>query len=137
MLRRALAIDPAYAPAAAMIGFCRIHQRAHGLGRVSDPELAEAVRLARRAIEAGKEDPDGLWMAAFTLSTCAREPAAAAKVVARALTLNPNSAHAWMVSGYASVCQNLPDRAIGAFERAIRLSPLDPLGRAFTHSASL
>ena len=34
MLRRALAIDPTLAPAAAMIGSCRMHQRAHRLAPV-------------------------------------------------------------------------------------------------------
>ncbi len=43
LLRRALEIDPSYAPAAAMIGFCRIHQKAHRLGNLSDAEIAEAV----------------------------------------------------------------------------------------------
>jgi tetratricopeptide (TPR) repeat protein len=50
----------------------------------------------------------------------------------RALTLNPNSAHAWMARGLASLIRNRPDHAIEALERAIRLSPLDPWGRAFT-----
>jgi adenylate cyclase len=132
LLERALMIDPGYAPAAAMIGFCRVHQRAHVLGAVSDAEVAEAVQLARQAIEAGKENPDTLWMAAYTLAFFAREHVTAATVIDRALTLNPNSAHAWMAYGYVLVFQNQPDRAIPAFERAMRLSPLDPLGRGFT-----
>ena len=120
-----------------MIGSCRIHQRAHGLGQVSDAEVTEAVRLARRAIEAGKEDPDALWMAAWTLSAFTGEHATAASVIDRALMLNPNAAHAWMVSGLVSVNQNRPDRAIEAFDRATRLSPLDPLGRGFTLGLAL
>jgi TolB-like protein len=133
LLERALAIDPSYAPAAAMIGSCRLHQRGNRLGQVSKTEVVEAVRLARRAIETGKDDPDALWMAGWTLLHFAGEHAAAANVIDRALTLNPNSAHAWMVRGFASICQNRPDRAVEAFERAMRLSPLDPLGgRAFT-----
>ena len=133
LLRRALAIDPSYAPAAAMIGYWRGHQRNNRLGIVSDAEIAEAVRLARGAIEAGKEDPDALWMAGWTLSALAGEHATAANIIARALTLNPNSSHAWAVSGVVSVSQNRPDPAIEAFERAIRLSPFDPWGaRVFT-----
>jgi adenylate cyclase len=46
--------------------------------------------------------------------------------------LNPNSALAWMASGYASFFQNRPGPAIEAFERGMRLSPLDPLGYLFT-----
>jgi len=133
LLERALVIDPSYAPAAALIGSCRMHQRVHGLGKVSDTELAEAVRLARRAIEAGKDDPDSLWMAAYTLTFFTGEHATGANVVDRALTLNPNSAHAWMVRGFVSIAQNRSDRAIEALERAMQLSPRDPWGgRAFT-----
>ena len=58
LTRRALAIDPAYAPAAAMIGWCRIHQVSHSGSPVSQTEAAEAVSLARRAIAAGEEDSE-------------------------------------------------------------------------------
>jgi TolB-like protein len=138
MLRRALAIDPAFALAAAMLGTCRIHQRAHRFGIVSDIEIAEALRLARSAIEAGKDDPDALWMAGWTLSSFTGEQGTAANVIDRALALNPNSAHAWMARGLGLVLQNRPDPAIEAFEHAIRLSPLDPLGsRGFTYGLAL
>jgi tetratricopeptide (TPR) repeat protein len=121
-----------------MIGSCRIHQWAHGFGPVSDKEVAEAMRLARRAIEVGKEDPDALWMAAWTLAAFTGEHDTAASVIDRALTLNPSSAHAWMASGMISNFQNQPDRAIEALERAMRLSPLDPWGgRAFASVMSL
>jgi tetratricopeptide (TPR) repeat protein len=131
LLRQALAIDARYAPAAAMIGWCRIHQIGHGLGPISDAELTEAVWLAKTAIEVGKQDPDVLWMAGRTLEFLAGEHAAGTRIIDRALALNPNSAHAWMVRGSVSVGQNQPDRAIEAFNHAMRLSPLDPLRRAF------
>jgi len=132
LLERALAIDPSYAPAMALLGSCRLNQKAHGLGQVSDAEIGEAVRLARRAIEAGKDDPDALWMAAHALSFFTGEHATAANVVDRALTLNPNSAHAWLVRGMVSNMQERPDQAIAAIEHGMRLSPLDPLRRGFT-----
>jgi adenylate cyclase len=131
LLERALVADPSYAPAAAMIGSCRLHQRAHGLGQVSDAEVREAVRLARRAIEVGKDDPDALWMAGYTLSFFTGEHSTAANVIERALTLNPNSAYAWMVCGLASNLRNQPDRAIAALQHGMRLSPRDPQSRAF------
>jgi len=138
MLRRALAIDPAFAAATAMLGTCRIHQRAHRFGIVSDTEIAEALRLARGAIEAGKDDPDALWMAGWTLSSFTGEQATAANVIDCALALNPNSAHAWMARGLGLVLQNRPDPAIEAFEHAMRLSPLDPLGsRGFTYGLAM
>src|SRR5271167_3404238 len=73
LLKQALAIDPGYAPAAALIGWSRVHQFSHGRSPVSETEIAEAVALARQALEAGKDDPDTLWMAASTLSLFAGE----------------------------------------------------------------
>jgi TolB-like protein len=58
--RRALTLDPSYAPAAAMIAFCRVFQRIQNWGSVAEAEVAEGARLARQAIEAGKDDPDAL-----------------------------------------------------------------------------
>jgi adenylate cyclase len=132
LLKRALAIDPTYAPAAALVGWSRIHQASHGRRPVSEAEVAEAVALARQALGAGKDDPDALWMAAFVLHFFAGERGIAATAIDRALTLNPNSAHAWIARGYVycSIGQSGP--AIEAFEQAMRLSPLDRLRRGFT-----
>ena len=50
-----------------------------------------------------------------------------ANVVDRALSLNPNSAHAWMVRGWIYAFLSQPKPAFEALQRAMRLSPLDPL----------
>ena len=44
----------------------------------------------------------------------------------RALALNPNAAHAWLVRGLIHAARNQPEAAIEAVERARRLSPFDP-----------
>ena len=56
LAKNARAIDPSYAPAAALIAWCRMLQRGQSLGAVSDAEIVEAVVLARQAIEAGRDD---------------------------------------------------------------------------------
>jgi adenylate cyclase len=140
--QKAIAIASSYPPAAALIGWCRLIQRVQSWGSVSDEEVAEAVHLAREAIEAAKDDPDTLWMAAFPLAAAAGEHALAMSAIDRALALNPNSAHAWAAKGYVASYQNQPVPAIAAFDRAIRLSPLDPrgynlaAGRAMAHLAA-
>ena len=81
-------------------------------------------------------------MAALTVSAFAGEHALASSAIHRSLILNPNCAQAWGVSGYISFYQNEPVSAIAAFERAMRLSPLDPIGydfaggRAMAHLAA-
>jgi cytochrome c-type biogenesis protein CcmH/NrfG len=66
-------------------------------------------------------------MAGQVVAFFAGEHAAAASAIERALALNPNSAHAWMVSGWAQCMLNNPDSAIDSLRRGLRLSPLDPL----------
>src|SRR5260370_33264927 len=44
------------------------------------------------------------------------------------LTLNPNCAQAWLASAFVNCFANRNGAAIDALERAVRLSPLDPLG---------
>jgi adenylate cyclase len=127
LARQALAIDPSYAPAAALVGWCRTVQRVQGWGALSDHDVAEAVRLARQALETVRDDPDTMWRAAHPLFILAGEAAAGAAILDRALSLNPNAASAWMVSGWIRALRNQPEAAIEACERALRLSPLDPL----------
>jgi adenylate cyclase len=126
LARRALAIDPAYAPAAAFAGQCRGTQRIQGWGALSDEDIGEACRLARQALEADRDDADTIWRAALTLFLFAGEAAMAAAALDRALALNPNAAHAWMARGYIHALSNQPEAAIEAIERARRLSPFDP-----------
>jgi len=126
LARQALAIDPSYAPAAALVGRCRGHQRAQGWGAVSDEDIGEACRLARRALEAERDDADTISQAAFTLFLFAGEAALAAAALDRALALNPNAALAWRVRGNIHAVRNQPEGAIEASERAHRLSPFDP-----------
>jgi TolB-like protein/class 3 adenylate cyclase len=134
LLRRALALDPTYAPAAALIGECRVTL---GRGSISQAEAEESVRLARQAIQSGKNDPEALWMAAISLSVFADEHTLAAGIIERSLALNPNSAHAWNAKGWVAYYQNQLSLAIEALKRAIRLSPLDPLGGYFSNGLAL
>ncbi len=133
LLRQALAIDPSYAPAAAMLAFCRTQQQAQGWGGLTDADFAESARLARQAIDAKTDDPDTMWQAAWPLYRFAGERAVAMAVLDRAVTLNPNASLAWLVRGWVQARHGgQPELAIEDLNRALRLSPLDPLGFFFT-----
>jgi adenylate cyclase len=67
-------------------------------------------------------------MAGWTIGGIAGEHARAAEVIDRALALNPNSAHAWMAKGWIGSYLDRSQVTIDAAQRAMRLSPLDPLG---------
>jgi adenylate cyclase len=70
-------------------------------------------------------------MGAFTLAFFGGDHATAAERIDRALALNPNSAHAWSTRGFVAALLDQSDPAIDAFHRAMRLSPLDPMGWMF------
>jgi TolB-like protein/class 3 adenylate cyclase len=125
LFKTALAIDPSYAAAAGRIALCRLWLRSHGL-HVSDEEMAEAGRLAAQAIHLGDDDPEALWMGAHTAAYFSRAYGLAESASERALAMNPNSADAWTARGWVLVFRIRPEPAIEAFQRAIRLSPLDP-----------
>jgi TolB-like protein/class 3 adenylate cyclase len=126
LARQALATDSSYAPAAALVGWCRGLQRVQGWGALSADDIDEACRLARQALEAERDDADTIWRAAWTLFFLAGQVAIAAAALDRAMALNPNAAHAWLFRGIIHSVRNQPEAAIDACERARRLSPFDP-----------
>ena len=69
--------------------------------------------------------------AAFTLFYFAGETAMAMAGLDRALALNPNAATAWGARATIHALRNQPEPAIEASDRALRLSPFDPLGFYF------
>jgi adenylate cyclase len=131
LLRDALEIDPSYAPAAALIGQCRTWQRANGWERVSEEMAAEAITIAKQAADIGRDDPDVLWMAGWTISYLGGDHPTGLGLIERALALNANSALAWCAHGIVLSYANRPEPAIDSLKRAMRLSPLDPLGYLF------
>ena len=57
-----------------------------------DRDVAEAARLARRAVELGQDDAVALCMAGFALADVVNELEDGDDLIDRALTLNPNLA---------------------------------------------
>jgi adenylate cyclase len=127
LYQRATELDPTYASPYGMAARCIHLGRANGWLADPDREIADGVRLARRAAAVGKDDPTALWSSGRCLSHLAGEVETGAAYIERALLLNPNSAAAWNASGWVRVFLGDPADAIERFERAMRSSPLDPL----------
>jgi TolB-like protein/class 3 adenylate cyclase len=127
LFERALALDPSCAPAAAMAASSWAARKYHNWAPVSDGEVAEAVGLATTAIDFGKDDPDSLSRAAWALGFFIGDVVSALHAVDRAVVLNPNLAYAWNTRGWVLVWMEQPEQAAECFERAMRLSPLDPM----------
>src|SRR5258707_867553 len=90
-------------------------------------ESAEAMRLARKAVHLGGDDPVALCMGGYALAYVAHEFDDAAAFMDRGLALNPNAAQGWMLSGWLRVWRGEPDLALDHLAHAMRLSPFDPL----------
>ena len=88
-------------------------------------EIAEGARLARRAVELGKDDAVALTRSGHALGHLAGDLDGGIALLDRALMLNPNLAAAWFLGGFLKVWRGDSEGAIEHFSRAMRLSPLD------------
>jgi TolB-like protein/class 3 adenylate cyclase len=139
LLRKAVELDPKFAAAVAWIAGCYNQRR--GQGWIVDPkkEGSEAIDIARRSLEVGRDDASVLAASAFTLAYFAGEIDAAKSLADRSLQLNPNYALAWGLSGWIRIYEGYPDIAIEHFLKALQLNPLDThnfvmtSGLAFAH----
>jgi adenylate cyclase len=127
LAHRALELDPRFGSGAALAGL--LHMQSVLWGYTVDPQFdrKEAVRLSRLALTIDDSDPDTLAWACLTsaimVGDCERE----LELVDRAVVLNPNSFYAWQCRGHVYRIAGLPEEAVRSFERAVRVSPVDPL----------
>ncbi|SEE20254.1 adenylate cyclase [Rhizobiales bacterium GAS191] len=124
---KAIEVDPNFATAYGGAVRCFAQRRANGW--MADPilETAETMRLARRAVALGKDDANALAWGGLGLALVCRELENGAAHVEQALKLNPNLATAWHLSALIRVWLGEAETAIAYEQRAMRLSPLDPL----------
>jgi adenylate cyclase len=127
LAHRALELDPRFAFVAALEGHC--HMLNIVLGHADDPqfERKEAVRLFRLALSIDDSDPETLALAAVISSFMVGDCESEIEWADRAVALNPNSLSAWLFRGWVYRNAGLPEEAVQSFERAMRVSPVDPL----------
>jgi hypothetical protein len=66
-------------------------------------ETSEGTRLARRAVELGRDDAVALTRSGHALFHLAGDIDGGIALLDRALVLNPNLASAWFLGGFARV----------------------------------
>ena len=123
---KAIQLDSEFASAHAMAAWCHFWRKVNGWMTDRPQEIAEGIRLARLAVELGKDDAVALTRAGHALAHLAGELEGAIALVDKALVLNPNLAAAWFLGGFLRTARGDPDAAIEFFTRAMRFSPLDP-----------
>jgi adenylate cyclase len=126
LAHRALELDPRFGLVAALAGVLHMNNVVFGFAADPQFERKEAIRLLRLALSLDDGDPDALAWAALT-SAMVGDSESGIEMADRAVVLNPNSFLAWAARGWAYKVAGLSEEAVRSFERAIRMSPVDPL----------
>lgn len=136
LLRKAIAVDPGYGRAHALLAWCHASNASYLWSDQPEFELEKA----REAVEAAGpiiDDPTALTAAGAAMSICGDQERAAA-FIEKALALDPNNAWAWARLGWLAIYKDEATHATEYFQRGVTLSPRDPfafnmrLGMAFS-----
>ena len=125
LLERAVALDPEYAVAHALIAWC--HEQRYLRGGLHAETRAAASLHARAAIAAGIDDAPALAMAGFTIGVVEHDYETAIDAIDRSLALSPSSALALGFSSIIRAWTGDDATSIRHAQTGIRLSPYDPL----------
>ncbi len=126
LLGQALAIDPGYPLALSLAGWCHAQSMVYNWTDDIDAARSAALSHAEKAAELNGDDP--LILAVLgAVHTFLRNYGTARIMLERAVALDPNAAWAWSRLGWVENYADHPERATEYFQRALRLSPLDPM----------
>lgn len=136
---KAIELDPEFASAYGMAAWCHFWRKLNGWMTDRPREIAEGARLARLAVELGRDDAVALTRGGHALAHLAGDVDGGIALLDRARLLNPNLAPAWFLGGILRALRGEADAAIKDLTHAVRLSPLDPemfrmqVGMALAH----
>ncbi|HEX6121079.1 MAG TPA: adenylate/guanylate cyclase domain-containing protein [Dongiaceae bacterium] len=125
LIESALAKEPAYAQAHGFAAWAHEILFARGGGR--EENRLGAVRHAHAAIAHGRDDAIALSLGGFGMGMVAHDREAARQAFEAALALSPSCALAYIFGSVVSALAGDADRGIEWGERALRLSPFDPI----------
>lgn len=139
LFHKAIEVDPDFASAYAMAAWCHCWRKINRWMTDRPREMAEGIRLARRAVELDKGDAVALARSGHALAHLANDLQGGIALLDKALVLNPNLAGAWFLGAFLRILHGETDTAIERLACAMRLSPLDPelyrmqVGMALAH----
>jgi adenylate cyclase len=129
LFERAIEIDPNYGPALSWAAVCHWQCFTDGWAEAPKVTRQTSIGLARRALEASRnDDPGVLANVSFILANFGEDIGAMIGLIDRALALNPSFARGWHVSGLLRLYAGDLDRAVEHVETALRLSPRERIG---------
>jgi TolB-like protein len=136
-IRKALALDTAYAPALATGAYCHAQRFFQGWMSNPEEEKRQGLRLAARAVELAKDDASVLCMAAYAVRELGMDPQRSKELIVRSLHLNPNSYLALTIAAWNEIVFDNPTRALELLRKAERLNPRDPRSWFMSNATSL
>ncbi len=125
LLDRALQLDPDYAAAHALIAWC--HELCFARGGFAADHKSAALRHAGTVLANDTDDGTALAVAGFVTSLLTADRDAALGAIDRGLAANPSSATVLYLGAQAHALAGECDRATSFADRALWLSPFDPL----------
>ncbi len=126
LAEQAIALDPTYALPRALAAWCFAQRVSYMRTPCPAEDRAKALTLAHEAASLDSSDPLVLTVLSAAYALVGQIDLGLA-TVEKALALDPNSAWAWLRSGWLHNYASQPDTAIEHFQRYMRLSPLDPM----------
>ena len=125
LLLEALALDPDYAHAYALLGWTYVSMFNLDTGKPIHEFTERALDAGMRAVELDDQDPWGHLVLGLGHAR-RRHPEQALAHLSTAIALNPSFALGHAGLGYALAVGRQPERGLQALEQAHRLSPRDP-----------
>jgi adenylate cyclase len=126
LLEGALKLDPDYPAAHAYLAFCHQIRFVHD-GRFDEADKMSGIRHARVAIASGVDDATALAVAAITVAHLEKNFDASLDAIERALSHNASCAAALFFGAEIHAWKGESGAAVDYAQRALRLSPFDPL----------
>ena len=140
LLVKSVELEPDFAAAHALIAWC--HEQRYLRGGLQEEARNAALRHARHAMAAGRDDPVALATAGFVIAAAGHDYETALAAFDRSFALSSSSALALGFSSLVRAWKGDEAIAVEQANRAIRLSPFDPLiyvpylGLAYAHFAA-
>jgi adenylate cyclase len=125
LLESALEIEPGYALAHGFAAWC--HEILFARGGGGEASRVGAGRHAQAAIAHGRDDAIALSLGGFAMGMVMHDRDAARQAFEAALALSPSCALTYIFGSIVRCLNGEADQAIEWGERALRLSPFDPM----------
>jgi TolB-like protein/DNA-binding SARP family transcriptional activator len=133
----AIAKDSHYAAALAWRAYWHVLRVGQGWSPDPADDATQADRFARAAVECNSIEPMALAVHGFVASYLYKDFDLAFRRFEAALGINANAAPAWMWSAGAHAWMGNGSRAVEEINKAMALSPYDPLMYAYTGIAAM